>query len=229
MTVSSYIKNLIERGESQHLDFKFGITDSRKIARSLVAFCNSEGGTLLIGVKDNGAIAGVRSDEEYYMVEAAANLYCKPAISFQTHEWNVEGKTVLEVTVLSDSDVLYHAPDKDGNWKVYVRVEDHNLLANSVYLKARKRKKAKKGVFLEYTDKEKILLTYLDLNFSVTLSKFCRIANINRYKAEKTLANLIALDIVEQVLTEHGCYYKLKDGNLQFPMKERYPKGFEKW
>ncbi len=228
-TVSSYIKKLIERGESQHLDFKFGITDSRKIARSLVAFCNSEGGTLLIGVKDNGAIAGVRSDEEYYMVEAAANLYCKPAIIFQTHEWNVEGKTVLEVTVLSDPDELYHAPDKDGNWKVYVRVEDHNLLANSVYLKARKRKKAKKGVFLEYTDKEKILLTYLDLNFSVTLSKFCRVASINRYKAEITLANLIALDIVEQVLTEHGCYYKLKDGNLQFPLKERYPKGFEKW
>jgi predicted HTH transcriptional regulator len=227
--VSSYIKKLIERGESQHLDFKFEITDSRKIARSLVAFTNSEGGTLLIGVKDNGVIAGVRSEEEYYMVEAASNLYCKPAIGFQTHEWNVDGKTVLEVTILSDPDVLHYAPDKDGNWKVYIRVDDHNLLANRVYLQARKRKKAVKGVFLAYTEKEKILLSYLDENFSLTLSKYCRIANLSKYKAEKTLANLIALDIIEQVLTEHGCYYKLKDGNLQFPLKERYPKGFEKW
>jgi len=227
--VSSYIKKLIERGESQHLDFKFGITDSRKIARSLAAFVNSEGGTLLIGVKDNGSIAGVRSEEEYFMVEAAASLYCKPEVEFQTHEWNVDGKVVLEITVLPDPETLRYAPDKDGNWKVYIRVEDHNLLANRVYMQARKRKKAKRGVFLAYTEKEKILLSYLDANFSITLSKFSKIAGVTRFAAEKTLVNLIALDVVEQVFSEHGCYYKLKDGNLQFPIKERYPKGFTKW
>lgn len=227
--MSSYIKKLIERGEGQHLDFKFEINDSRKIARSLVAFSNSEGGTLLIGVKDNGVVAGVRSEEEYYMVDAAAHLYCKPPISFQTHEWTVEGRKVLEITILPEPETLHYAPNKDGNWKVYIRVEDHNLLANRIYLQARSRKKAIKGVFLAYTEKEKILLHYLDENFSVTLSKFCRIANLSKYKAEKTLANLIALDIVEQIFTENGCYYKLKDGSLQFPMNENYPKGFKKW
>lgn len=227
--MSSYIKNLIERGESQHLDFKFEITDSRKIARSLVAFSNSVGGTLLIGVKDNGVVAGVRSEEEYYMVEAAASLYCKPNIKFQSHEWSVDGKKVLEITILPDSNTLHYAPDKDGNWKVYLRVDDHNLLANRVFLQARKRKKAVKGVFLAYTDKEKILFSYLDEHFDITLSKFCRIAKLNKYKAEKTLANLIALDIIEQVLSEHGCCYRLKDGNMQSASSERYPKGFEKW
>jgi predicted HTH transcriptional regulator len=227
--VSSYIKKLIERGEGQHLDFKFEINDSRKIARSLVAFSNSEGGTLLIGVKDNGVVAGVRSEEEYYMVDAAASLYCRPSIGFQTHEWTVDGKKVLEITILPDPETLRYAPDKDGNWKVYIRVEDHNLLANSIYLQARKRKKALNGVFLAYTEKEKTLLHYLDENFSITLSKFCRMANLSKYKAEKTLANLIALDIVEQILTENGCYYKLKDPNLQFPLKEKYPLGFKKW
>ncbi|MBE0662945.1 MAG: putative DNA binding domain-containing protein [Bacteroidales bacterium] len=223
------MKKLIERGEGQHLDFKFEISDSRKIARSLVAFTNSEGGTLLIGVKDNGVVAGVRSEEEYYMVDAAANLYCRPSISFQTHEWTVEGRKVLEITILPDSETLHYAPDKDGNWKVYIRVDDHNLLANSIYLQARRRKKAIKGVFLAYTEKEKTLLHYLDENFSVTLSKFCRMANLSKYKAEKTLANLIALDIVEQILTENGCYYKLRDPNLEFPLNEKYPQGFKKW
>ena len=178
--MSSYIKNLIERGEGQHLDFKFEIADSRKIARSLVAFSNSEGGTLLIGVKDNGAIAGVRSEEEFYMVEAAASLYCKPTVSFQVHEWNIEKKTVLEITILPDPDVLRSAPDKAGNFKVYIRVNDQNLLVNNVYLQARKKKRAKRGVFLAYTDKEKELLTYLDQNFSITLSKFRRISNLKK-------------------------------------------------
>jgi predicted HTH transcriptional regulator len=57
--LNTYIKNLIKQGEHQQLDFKFEITDSKKIARSLVAFANTDGGKLLIGVKDNGAIAGV--------------------------------------------------------------------------------------------------------------------------------------------------------------------------
>jgi len=95
--LNNYIKNLIKQGEHHQLDFKFEITDSKKIARSLVAFSNTNGGKLLIGVKDNGAIAGVRSDEEYHMVEAAAQMYCKPQIKFESKEWTVDGKTVLEI------------------------------------------------------------------------------------------------------------------------------------
>jgi len=59
--MSRYIQKLIEEGEHQRLDFKFEITDARRLARTLVAFANTDGGRLLIGVKDNGAVAGVRS------------------------------------------------------------------------------------------------------------------------------------------------------------------------
>ena len=79
----NHIEELIEQGENQHLDFKFAVNDSRKIARSMVAFANSEGGTLLIGVKDNGSIAGVRTEEELHMVETAAALFTRPEVSFQ--------------------------------------------------------------------------------------------------------------------------------------------------
>jgi predicted HTH transcriptional regulator len=79
---------MISEGEHVHQDFKFAITDTKKIARSIAAFANTEGGRLLIGVKDNGKIAGVESDEEYYMIEAAANIYCKPAIPFMVKTWN---------------------------------------------------------------------------------------------------------------------------------------------
>ena len=84
--MSDYILKLIQRGENQQLDFKFEISDSKKIARSLVAFANTDGGKLLVGVKDNGSIAGVRSDEEYHMVEAAAQLYCKPEVKFTSKQ-----------------------------------------------------------------------------------------------------------------------------------------------
>jgi predicted HTH transcriptional regulator len=52
--VDNYLRKLIEEGENQKLDFKFCVSDSRKIARTLTAFSNSDGGRLLIGVRDNG-------------------------------------------------------------------------------------------------------------------------------------------------------------------------------
>ena len=96
---NKYIQDLINQGEHQRLDFKFEITDSRKIARTLVAFSNTDGGKLLIGVKDNGAIAGIKSIEEYHMIEAAAQMYCKPGINFDAKEWNIGGKKVLEISI----------------------------------------------------------------------------------------------------------------------------------
>ena len=70
-----YIRELISQGEHEEQDFKFAISDARKIARSVSAFANNRGGRLLVGVKDNGTIAGVRSEEDIFVVEQAARMY----------------------------------------------------------------------------------------------------------------------------------------------------------
>lgn len=50
------IKSLISKGEGVDLDFKQEIQNPRKIAKSMVSFANTQGGILLIGVRDNGSI-----------------------------------------------------------------------------------------------------------------------------------------------------------------------------
>ena len=69
------LKAIISQGEHQQLDFKFRIDDSKKIARTLAAFANTDGGRLLIGVKDNGKITGIDPNEEIHMIVAAAEMY----------------------------------------------------------------------------------------------------------------------------------------------------------
>ena len=208
--MSIYIYNLIKQGEHQQLDFKHSITDSKKIARSLAAFANTDGGKLLVGVKDNGSIVGVKSDEEFYMVQAAADLYCKPAMKFETKVWEVEGKTVLEVTILKiNADQLIAAPNKDGVFRVYIRVNDENLIVNNIYLKAWQKRKFGKGILVRYDEPEKLLFDYLLENESITFSKFRKLANLSKYKAEKILINLIVLDLIEIVFTENQVEYRL--------------------
>lgn len=201
------IKDFIAEGEHQRQDFKFGINDSKKIARSLAAFANTAGGRLLVGVKDNGAIAGVRSDEEFYMVEAASQLYTKPNVEFIVKQHVVDGKRVLEIYIPKSKLKPHSAPTPNGDYKVYIRVADQNLLANKILLDVWKRRQENKPVLIRFSDKEKILFEYLEENETISLSKFCKIATITRKKAERILTDLIVLDLIYMEITEKAVYF----------------------
>ncbi|MEI6898880.1 MAG: ATP-binding protein [Bacteroidota bacterium] len=209
MDLLRHIQTLISVGEHQRLDFKFEITDARKIAKTLVAFANTDGGRLLIGVKDNGAIAGMRSDEEYYMVESAANMYCRPEVQFKVREWSVNGKKVLEITISRSAEKPHFASTKEGKWLAYIRVADQNLIVNRVLLKVWKYEKTEKGVFVKFTETEKTLLEYLENHGSITLSGFTRMAKISRPKAETILIKFILLKTIRIIFTENGTFYSI--------------------
>ncbi len=207
-----YIQQLIRAGEHQQQDFKFAVNDARKIARSLVAFANTDGGKLLVGVKDNGAIAGIRTDEERHMLEAASQLYSKPEVKYSVSEWNIEGKTILEVDVEPGKNKPYYAPNEEKKWLVYIRVNDQNRLANKVILRVWEKKKNKSGIYLAYSKNESFLLNYLEQNPNISFSKFCRLTNIKRKDAEELLSNLIALNIIEPDFSSSKTItYKLKE------------------
>ena len=128
------IKAKIALGENQTQDFKFRIDDQKKIARTLVAFANTDGGSLLIGVKDNGKITGINPEEEFHMIEGAATLFCKPAVAFETNVWQEDFRLVLEVIVPANPQRNHTAKDEDDKWKVYIRREDNTVLANKILI-----------------------------------------------------------------------------------------------
>ncbi len=208
--MSEYIHKLIEQGEHLKQDFKFEISDVRKIARTLVAFSNTEGGKLLVGVKDNGKIAGIRSEEEIYMIEGAAGLYCKPEILFSARKWVLNGKTVLEVDIPKGDKKPYMAKSGDGKWLAYIRVADENFLVNAIQLRVWKNENRKKGVFLPFTEKEKLLLEFLEVNECISLDEFCKIAGLNRKKASDILVRLISIDEIGILYSGESIAYSVK-------------------
>ncbi len=204
-----YLKKLISEGENQLLDFKYCVSDSRKIARTLAAFANSQGGRILIGVRDNGSIAGIRTDEEIYMVYTAAHLFCRPEISFTVRQHITEGKTVLEVVVLKGNERPYQVKDEDGRWLPYFRHGDQNLVANKVLLQVWRKENKERGVMVKFSKAENFLLDYLQKNDSITISAFRKIAGISSYRAESILANLILFKVLILKASEKGFSYKL--------------------
>jgi predicted HTH transcriptional regulator len=181
-----------------------------------VAFANTDGGTLLIGVKDNGVIAGIRSEEEKYMVETAALLYTKPLIGYFTKEWVIERKTVLEVVISKGEQVPYFALEPDGKWMAYIRVRDQNLLANRVLLKVWEKQSDNDEVVIHYTEKEKRFLDYLEQTGSITLLELCQLNDLSRNKAENMLVDFIRMKIIEMVFTEKEVYYRFREPPAEY-------------
>lgn len=212
--MSDYIKKLIAEGEHQMLDFKFEVSDFRKIARSLVAFSNTDGGRLLIGVKDNGIIAGVRSEEEYFMIEGAARLYCKPEVAFKIKEWQVAGKKVVEVIINRGANPPHMAMDNDGNWIAYIRQGDQNLVASHIILKVWEGQKSAKATTVHFRKAELALLSYLEDNPSITVPQFRRLAGLSGFLAERILVDFIMLGLIKMEHSESEVKFNLAPGYL---------------
>ena len=198
---SHYIQDLILEGEHEHQDFKYQITDARKIARSIAAFANNSGGHLLIGVKDNGNIAGVRSDEEIYMIETAAQMYCRPEQQVTFKVFNINGKSVVKADIAEATEKPVEAPDDNGVWHVYYRVADENVLASRLHERILSAEESTAGEHegistISYSEREQVLLDYLRNHGGITLEGYKKLAHISEESATQIVMALHGMGVV---------------------------------
>ncbi len=209
-----FIHDLILEGEHEHQDFKYQISDARKIARSISAFANNDGGRLLVGVKDNGKIAGVSSDEEIYMIDQAAQMYCQPPQNVECNVYRVEGKNVLLVEIAEADEKPVKAPDDNGRWRAYYRIADENVEASSLHVKVmRESAENENSRVFNFTSNDRELLDYLSNHGGITLDGYMKLCHISRSAAEVSAVNLCDMGVIK--LTYH-------DGKCVMVLAENY-------
>lgn len=133
-----FVKFLISSKESKTLDFKQKVTSKEKIARTLAAMANTDGGIILIGLSDQKKITGIDPEEEKYMVESANEIYCFPRVSLSCESYvmpdadgekkNKDEKFLLIVEIKKSAGPKIYTSDKMGNRKLYIRVDDQTRL-----------------------------------------------------------------------------------------------------
>jgi predicted HTH transcriptional regulator len=205
---TSYIHALIAQGEHAEQDFKYEISDARKIARTLSAFANTHGGRLLIGVKDNGRIAGVRSEEEMYMIEAAAQLYCVPEVAISMTTYRVEGHTILIAEIAESQSKPVMARDENNKLWAYVRVADENILASPTHLYLWQQDRETQSSAITFTERESMVLDLLSREEECSLSRICRMTHISRYDVQQLLARFVHWGIVAMRYDGHHFVFR---------------------
>lgn len=192
-----HLQQLIDEGEHEHQDFKFAISDARKIARSISAFANNDGGRLLVGVKDNGRIAGVRNDEDIYMIEQAAEMYCRPAVKVIITAIRADqGAVVLKAEIPVAVSRPVRCQEPDGSWQAYYRVKDENITAPDLMIRAWERREAESGTLLSLSDAESALLHHIQQQGHTTAEDYMVHAHISRLHAEETIVRLAAIGLL---------------------------------
>lgn len=208
------LEDWIREGEHQRQDFKFRIDSSVKIARSLSAFANCEGGQLLIGVKDNGRIAGVDPEEEYFMIEGAAELYCDPPVAFSAQVYDCEeGKLVLVVSIPRSAQAPHFVKEEGPRKVAYLRRADQNIAGNRVLLRFLRGHEANAQApknLVAYGPAERLLFDYLSEHPHLSLSKFARMANISHFEAERILCSFLHWEVIDWLPSEGGIRFALK-------------------
>lgn len=201
----SFLAELISRGEHVQQDFKFQISDARKIAHSISAFANCSGGRLLIGVKDNGAIAGVRNEEDIYVIEQAATLYCRPAVEVDfSAVRTAEGQIVIIASVPRSQVRPVMAQESDLRWRAYYRVADENICAHPLMVRTWRHMASSRRVSFHIDGPEAGILRRMNDRGDIPVSEALLAAGTSRRAAEWAVVRLAALGLVDFVHTAPG-------------------------
>lgn len=184
-----YLLSLIRKGEHQQQDFKYRVSDACKLAKSVSAFANTDGGRLLIGVRDDGILSGVRSEEEIFMMHQAAYKYCKPEPSIKFDTYHIDGRTIVIAIVPPSDKRPVCALDKEGVKHAYVRIKDENIVATPVLLALWRESQRSQGSVITYNQDIRQLLNAIQGR--QTLNQIVRISRLPRFKVISLLARLI--------------------------------------
>ncbi len=208
------VQSLVKYGENEVQEFKRKVAFPEKIVREAVAFANTRGGRLFIGVDDNGTIPGLKfAEEDSFVLENALQKYCRPAIPYAVETIPIsEKKSVLSYRILESDNKPHYVIEnfKTNQGKAYVRVQDKSIQASKEVREILKRSKKERDIKFQYGDKEKVLMQYLDLHPFITLLEFIRVANIPSTMASRTLILLVLANVIRVLPREGEDHYFLK-------------------
>jgi hypothetical protein len=206
------LKNLVRHGEGLRLEFKMKVKYPEKIVKELVAFANTEGGHLFVGVSDAGVIEGVKfAEEEQFLLERAIEKYCFPAFTYRAYRIRLDnGREVLVYQVYESVDKPHFVQLETDPYPIcYVRVKDRTIQA-SKEMKQILRRENEEGLTFSYGDTERWLMEYLRSNEHIYLTEFALQCNLPIWLASRKLVFLVLSRVLKIDPEENQDKYSLR-------------------
>ena len=203
------LSQLVSLGEGANLEFKRKVPKPARIAKEIIAFANTRGGRLLLGVDDNGAITGLRDvEEEEFVLRRALNQHSEPRVEFSVERVPIASRRDVVIVSVPESNSKPHflvGVNGDGR-TAYIRVKDKSVEASPEAVRLMRTQEGGDGITFEFGEKELMLMRYLDSYGRITVKQFAKMANVPRRNASRTLVLLTRANVL-RLHADHGHDY----------------------
>ena len=198
-----HLLDLIEEGENLTCEFKRKFSTPEKIAREMIAFANTKGGYLIIGVDDDKEIVGVESEKtESELILDAAQNYCEPPLRINIDYVEIKGKEVVVVEILESKLKPHRIQDylnelDINNSVVTIRVNDKSVQASKEMIRIMKSHSSEMSL-KKYSigANEKVVFEYLDKKERISVKELSSYVNISERRASRTLVKLVRANLL---------------------------------
>ena len=208
------IIEMIELGEGLNVEFKQRFSSHEKIAKEMIAFANTRGGHVTIGVDDDKSIYGIESEKsDLDLIKDTALNYCEPPLEYETDIFNIKGRDVLLIKIPESQNKPHRIQDYKNNIdlnsaSVYVRVNDKSVLASKEMIKLMQtQSKGKSLTNYAIGSNERIVFDYLDKYEKITVKDLSKHANISDRRASRTLIKLVRANLLLIHVKDNGENY----------------------
>lgn len=208
------LEQLVDLGEGISLEFKRRVPRPERIAKEILAFANTNGGRIVLGVSDDGTIEGFEHiAEQQFLLRRATESHCSPPVEYDTERIVVgDHQDVIVVTVPESPNkphVLVSDPSANGEGPVYVRVEERSIEASDETVQRLREQRTEGNVTFEFGETESLLMRYLDDYGRITVPQLAQLADISPEHASQTLLRLARANLLHLHESEDGDYFTL--------------------
>ncbi len=202
---------LIEGGESLRVEFKQRFSEYEKIAKEMIAFANTKGGYLLVGIDDDRSVYGVFSEKgEAELLKETAENYCEPEVNYTIHFIELYGREIVVCEIPESENKPHRLQDYKSELDineahVFIRVNDKSVPASKEMIKILQARSSKKPLHKYQIGKnEKIVFELLKECDSITVKELADSANLSNRRASRTIIKLVRADMLNVHTKDNG-------------------------
>ncbi|BDD05983.1 AlbA family DNA-binding domain-containing protein [Aureibacter tunicatorum] len=209
------LQHHVQYGEGQHTEFKRKVNHPEKIIKEIVAFANSGGGRLFLGVDDNGDIHGLKyADGDIFELNKFIQTMIKPAVKYKLEKVHVgAGKEVVCYEIEQGHRKPYIVREKPLSkiGTAYIRSEDKSIQASKEVREILRRQRRGLNIQFHFGETEKLLMEYLEAHGKITVSIFRKIAKLSKYLASKKLILLTLANVLEIIPSDREDEFVMRE------------------
>jgi predicted HTH transcriptional regulator len=203
----SELSERIAEGEHLTLSFVNQLDDQEKIARLISGMSNTNGGGILIGVKENGKIVGVDPKEGEFLIREIIQTFCSPLISFESMVYTERHHFVLEIK-LKKSSQKHKFLTGEGSI-LYARYKDRTIEANKIQKKIWSYEFEGLETPTALNERAIQLLDLIQKHQPASLSMLYKHSDLKLKDVDSIVAQLVYWQRVKLTVMDSGSFYSI--------------------